>query len=274
MATDVKELISQMPPLEGGWIKPTSWEGTLAACNTALETPKESVIAIIAAFGDVDNGKDYKARLLLRSVVTVAGNPENKGKLEAVVDGIASQLSGNRVKQVKAALIRELRFCGTPSASKAIAPFLTDEELCEDAANALRSIGEGSGAILLAALAAATGKCKTQIIHALAALQEKAAVAAFEAALTDKELDTRIAAAWGIARVADGAAADTVLKAADAASGWERVQMTNAALILAENLIASGKKGEGAKIYSFLKETRKDPSEAYLVDVATKALAG
>lgn len=272
-SAQVKELIAQMPALKGV-IEPQPWDNVFKACTVILENPKENVVGIIEAFGEVDNGKDYKARYLLRSVVTVSANEQFiKTKHEEVIAAVASQLTTERGKEVKAALIRELRFAGTPSASKAIAPFVTDEQLCSDACNALRSIQVGATAILLAALPVAKGKARTEIVHALAALGEATALEALRGALADPELDTRIAAAWGLGRLADAANGAAILAAADKAEGWERVQMTNAALILAESLIAAGKKADAAKVYTSLKDTRKDPSEKYIVDLATRALA-
>ncbi len=175
MAADVSEFLNLMPPLQKGdpRITPVPWdEGMTKACAGVLEKPTENVVGIIANFADTDEGKDYRARYLLRGVITYAANPDQKDKLEPVVAAIASQLSSDRVKQVKAALLRELHFAGTPSAAKAIAPFLTDEELCSDAANALRSVREGATALLVAAMPAATGHARTEIVHALAALAE------------------------------------------------------------------------------------------------------
>jgi len=275
MAADVTDFLSMMPPLEKGDPRITAvpWDdGMTKACAGVLENPKENVLGIIAKFGDNDDGKDYRARYLLRGVVTVAAGPDQKGKLEPVVEAIASQLSSDRAKQVKAALIRELRFAATPSAAKAVAPFLTDEELCADAANAVRSMHEGATALLLAALPAATGICRTEIMHALAALAEPAALPALQAGLSEKELDTRLEACWGVGRQGDATSADALLKMSAAAAGWERIQTTNALLLLAENLQAAGKKAEAAKIYGNLKETRTEKEETYVRELATKAL--
>lgn len=275
MASDVSGLLAQMPALEGDKrIKSQEWGFMTDACKEALERPTDNVVGIIAQIADTDAGKDYRARYLLHGIVTVAGNPGNEAKLEEVVTAIASQLQADRVKAVKGFLIRELRFCATPSAAKAIAPFLTDADLCSDAANALRSIKVGATALLVAALPKANGACKTELIHALAALGEPEGLAAIQGALNDPEQNTRLAAAWGIAQLADASSADALLKAADGAKDWERIQLTDSCLRLAEKLTAVGKKAEAGKIYSSLQATRTDASEAYIKAAATKALAG
>jgi len=79
-----------------------------------------------------------------------------------------------------------------------------------------------------------------------------------------------------LGRTADAAAeagsVDRLLKAA-VADGWQRIQATDACLLLAENLVASGKRDEAVRIYTHLKDARTDPSERYVRDAAEKALA-
>jgi hypothetical protein len=272
MAT-ATELLSKMPPLEGDKrIKPTEWDFMTEACAEALKSPTESVNGVIDAFSDVDNGKDYRARYLLRGIITVAGDPAKKDKLEEVVAAIVGKLQTVQGKEIKAALLRELRFAGTPAAAKAIAAYAADEQLCSDACNALRSIKDGATALLLGALPNAKGIAKTEIIHALAALGEPEGLAALRAALKDTELNTRLAAAWGVARNGDASAVDELTKASAAAQDWERIQLTDSCLVLAETLRAAGKKADAAKIYKSIVDTRTDPKEAYLVEVSKKAL--
>jgi hypothetical protein len=45
-----------------------------------------------------------------------------------------------------------------------------------------------------------------------------------------------------------------------------------ASLVLAEKLIAGGKRDEARRIYSHLKETRKGPEEAYIREAAERGL--
>jgi hypothetical protein len=62
------------------------------------------------------------------------------------------------------------------------------------------------------------------------------------------------------------------MKAADVEPGWERIQATKNCMVLAEKLVAAGKKSDAAKIYKYLRDTRKDPSEKYVRDAAEKAM--
>ena len=63
------------------------------------------------------------------------------------------------------------------------------------------------------------------------------------------------------------------IKAAGVGPGYERIKATSNALLLAERLLAAGKKAEAARIYTHLKETRTDASEKYVREIATEALA-
>jgi hypothetical protein len=81
----------------------------------------------------------------------------------------------------------------------------------------------------------------------------------------------RLAAGWGLAQIADAAAVDLLLKAADA-TGYERIRATNSCLLMAENLVAAGNKADARRIYTRLVNSRTDPSEAHVRDAASRGL--
>ena len=98
-------------------------------------------------------------------------------------------------------------------------------------------------------------------------------VAALKACLADENREIRLAAGWALARLGDAGSVDALIKAAGADQGWERIQATKHCLVLAEKLQAAGNKDLSAKIYAYLRDSRKDPSEKYVRDAAEKALA-
>jgi hypothetical protein len=55
---------------------------------------------------------------------------------------------------------------------------------------------------------------------------------------------------------------------------WERIQAAKACLVLAERLQEAGNREQARRIYSYLRDTRDNPAERYVQDVAVKALAG
>ena len=56
--------------------------------------------------------------------------------------------------------------------------------------------------------------------------------------------------AWALANIADDEAAEPLLKAANSANGYDRSKLTQACLLLAEHLLAAGKKKESTAIYA------------------------
>ncbi len=102
---------------------------------------------------------------------------------------------------------------------------------------------------------------------------DKESIPALQALLTDDDREVRLAAGWGLARMGDAGSVDVLIKAAGVPDGWERIEATKHCLVLAEKLTAAGKKSAAAKIYAYLRESRKDPHEKYVRDLADKALA-
>ena len=138
---------------------------------------------------------------------------------------------------------------------------------------ALTAIREGAAEQFRAALPKTKEKCRVACLQNLGVLRDAQAADALKQAVSDADRDVRIVAAWGLANIGDGTAAEMLLAASDKAEGWERVQHTKACLLLAERLLAAGKKAESQKIYAHLQKTRIDPSERYIRDAAGKALA-
>ena len=76
----------------------------------------------------------------------------------------------------------------------------------------------------------------------------------------------------GDEKAADAAAVELLLKAADTAKGFDRTKQTGTCLLLAENLLVLGRKKEATRIYKHLRDTRKDPAEAYIREAAEQGL--
>jgi HEAT repeat protein len=173
----------------------------------------------------------------------------------------------------KAFLCQELQWAGRKEAAPALGKLLLSEALVDPAAMALVAIRDGATDELLSALPRATGKCRASIVDGLAALAEPKAAPALKQAVQDPDREVRVAAGAGLAKLGDASAVDLLIKAAGAKPGWERVQATKNCLVLAENLLTAGNKIAAVKIYAHLRNSRSDPAERYVRDVAEKALA-
>jgi HEAT repeat protein len=235
----------------------------------------EGLIEMLGAPGSDENVKPHYA---LRCVGNYALITKDENARRQFSETLAAHLDGKRSGSGlsdynKAFLCQELQWAGRREAVPALGNLLPSEELVDPAAMALVAIREGATDELLRALPQAKGKCRLSIVDALAALAEPPAAAALKQALQDEDREVRLAAGAGLAKLGDASAVDLLIKAADVKPGWERIQATKHCLVLAERLTAAGKKELAAKIYAHLRDTRTDPSEKYVRDVAEKALA-
>jgi len=238
---------------------------------------RESLLGVIDMLVEPGQGEDYKARYALHCV----GIQVCKMKQAGGGDGprsefslaLASQLGGARPKGVKAFLLQELQTAGGKEVAEAMGKLLTDDELSDWAARALVSIGDGAVEQFRAALPQAKGKSRLTVLQNLGVLCDAKSADAMRAAMADPDREIRIVSARGLAKLGNAASADLLLKAADGPQGWERMQMTKFCLVLAENLAAAGRKADAAKIYTHLRDTRKDPTEKYISEAAARALA-
>jgi hypothetical protein len=238
---------------------------------------RESVLGIIDMLVEPGQGEDYKARYALHCVaiqvckMKQAGGGD--GPRSEFAQTLASQLGGARPKGVQAFLLQELQTAGGKESVAAMGKLLTDDDLSDWAARALVSINDGAVEQFRAALPQAKGKSRLTVLQNLGVLRDAKSADAMRAAMKDPDREIRIVSARGLAKMGDVASADLLLKAADGAQGWERMQMTKFCLVLAENLTAAGRKADAAKIYTQLRNTRKDPSEKYISELAARGLA-
>ena len=103
-------------------------------------------------------------------------------------------------------------------------------------------------------------------------MQDNDSAAALKKALSEPDRDVRVTAAWALANIGEASATDALLKSADSAEGWERTEATRHCLLLAERLASNSKQSQANRIYAHLRDTRKDPSDRHIREIAEKAL--
>ena len=273
----IKSLVHQIPdPDEGGTYANLDMNKVEQIANVVAQLDKggrDSVLGLIDLLVEPGSGANVKAHFALRLLavhVTQKGNEQARAEFARAV---ASQVGGDRPKATQIYLIEQLQLTGTKAVVETLGKALLDPELCGPAARALTSIRDGAAEQFLSALPRVRGHQRLSIISNLAVLRAPQALDAFRRALEDPDPDTRIAAAWGIARIADSSATDALAKCAETHEGWERINETDACLLLAENLLAVGKKSDAAAIYTHLLKTRTDPSERHVCEAARRGLA-
>lgn len=273
-SSKLTSLISQMPDPDGRGMYCTDIdkEKVEKAIAQIHNGGRNNVIAIIDMLVPPGQGDDVKAHYALHCLALhVCKLDDNQRRRFA--RAVASQLGGDRPKAVQRYLVRVLQVAGGEEVVRTLGDLLIDEELCEPAAQALVAIGNGAARQFRRALPRAGGKCRLTIIQNLGVVRDANSVDALKRAVTDEDQGIRVAAAWALANIGDDGSGVLLLKAADESDGWERIQVTKACLLLAENLLAAGKNYEAMRIYTHLRNTRTESAERYVRDAAKKALA-
>ncbi len=285
-SAELVALVDKVPPLDSKGYKPPllktrpsdgkftgpTWEEAVQILDPILKGGRNSIVGVIDMLREVDDGADYKARYVLHALAQYVCRADKAEQQDMLVHGLIAALDG-RAKPIQKFIIRQLQVCGDGRASDRLGKFLLDEEMSEDAALALMAIGEGAVEQFRLALRRARGKARLTIVQDLGVLRHASSVADLERAARDSDKAVRIAAVWALANIGDAGSVGVVIKATGAGPGWERVQATKSALLLAEKLLAAGRKDDATRIYTHLRDTRKDESESYVRQAAAKALA-
>ena len=200
-------------------------------------------------------GDDAQARLAMSALAFHVSRPGAEGEREEFASALAGQLAKGQPTLVKSFLIQMLRVCGGPEAARAVGGLLLDEKLCEDATHALLSMRDGGADQLRAALPRARGTCRLTIIQALGVARDAESSGALLYAIADEDREIRLAAMHGLANIGEASAADALMKAAGEATGYERWRATEACLLLARRLNASGADRVAARLRAFREET-------------------
>jgi len=271
---NLADLINQMPDPDqrGMYCTDIDKEKIETAIAGIHQGGSKNIKGIIDMLVEPSKGDDVKAHYALHVLGLHLCKLDDDKLRRQFAKTLASQLD-DRPKAVQAYLVQELQAFGGEEVVAELGALLTDEDLCEPAAMALVAIGQGAAEQLRNALPKAKGKCRLTVVQNLGVVRDTASVPELRIAAKDEDQDIRIAATWALGNIGDAASADLLLDIADKSQGWERIQATKASFLLAEKLLASGRKTDAAAIYKHLRDTRSDPAEKYIRDAALSALA-
>jgi hypothetical protein len=234
---------------------------------------REYVLGLIDMLSEPGSAEDVKPRYALHVLANHVLVVKDEQGRKTLCESIASQLGGGRPKHVQAFLCQVLGWAGRGESISALGQLLSDAELSGPASMALVAIRDGAGAEFHTAWPKASGEARRHVMDGLAALAESESAEIFKIALDDKDREVRIAAGAGLAALGNADSAGLLLKTADAAKGWGRIQGTKNCLVLAEKLAAAGDKSAARQIYKHLQETRSDDSERHIREAAQRGLA-
>ncbi len=268
-------LVNQMPDPDqrGMYCTDIDKEKIEGAIQRILRGGRENIIGVIDMLVEPGKGDDVKAHYALHCMALRVCKLKNDRPRRRFGRTLASQIGGDRPKEVQKYLIQQLQVAGGKEVVEALGRVLVDEDLCEPAAQALVAIGDGAAEQLRGALSRVRGQCQLTILQNLGVVRDTNSVGTLKKAVSDEDEAVRIAAVWALANIGDADSANMLLRAADKADGWERIQATKACLLLAEKLRSAGKQSEAARIYKHLRDTRTKPAERYVSDAAKTGLA-
>ena len=271
---NVTGLVNQMPDLDkSGKLTGPEHSAAEKVYNQVFDGGRNHIIAIVDTLLVPGAGDDYKSRYLLHGLAVYVCRPEAEERRLVFTEALASQLGSDRPKEIQTFLVRQLQVAGGNEVVGKLGTLLVDEELCEPAAQGLIAINDGVVERFRQALPQAKGKVRLTVIQALGVLADAGSTDALKAAASDQDRDIRLASVWALANIGDAGAVDVLLAAADARGTYERAKVTSACLLLAEKLLAAGRKPEANRVYSHLHKTRTDPSERHIQEAAGRGLA-
>ncbi|MFO7903962.1 MAG: HEAT repeat domain-containing protein [Planctomycetota bacterium] len=271
----LKTLVDQMPDPDDRrmYTKNIDKEKIESAVAKIFAGGRDNVQGLIDMLGKPGSPENVKPHYALHCVLNHALIVEDENARREFALTLAKNLDGDLSTYNKAYLCQELQWMGREEVVESLGQLLLDEALVEPAAMALVAIKRGAPAALTAALPQADGKCRLNIIDALAALDDVDSADALKAALKDDDEEVRIAARAGLAKIPDAAAATAVLHSAEDTHGWERIQSAKSALVAAETLAGAGKSKEAENVYDQVKQTFDDENEAYLHEAVKRGKA-
>jgi len=244
---------------------------------SVLSGGREAILELAEMIRDANGGgeKNFKPGYLLHAVALRVGDKGRDKERQVFTTAIASLLGGaNPPPGAQEFLLRELQCAGGAEVVKTLGGLLEKPDIWEHALSALVAIETGAGDPLRKALAGAKGRKRLALLQALGSLRDKASTATLAAATEDKDEDTRLAASWGLARIATPDCVQPVIKAAEKAESWEKIKANKSALLLAENLSSSGNKDKARETCNLLINANQEEDDSYVRDAAERIIAG
>jgi len=232
------------------------------------------VVQLAGMLQEPGKGDDSKVRYALHGMALYVTRPGASQERKAFGQALAAVLAGGSLPAgVKAFLIQQARIAGGPEVVKVLGAHLLDPVLCEDAAQALLTIGEGAVEQFRSALGRVQGQSLKTVVQALGVLRDAESAGALVKLASVQDRDLRLTVLHALGNIGDPAAAPTLVKAASVESPYERACATDALLLLARRLAEDGHKEESLKLYRALWKERSDAEEPHVRVAALQGAA-
>ena len=251
-----KDMVGQMPA-------PNPEKGRQLAA-TVIKAGPEAVEQVCKMLTPPGVGDDSKARFAVQQLSVYAGRPNAQKDREMYANALADALHNASDKEVKAFLIRQLEFVGEDEVVADLAKYLSDDRLCDTAAQTLQTIGtEKAVAALEKALPNASGARRITLVKALGTLRCKSAVDEILKHTSSANTRLRRTALWAVANIGPVkgkqlAVEKALSEAAKTEDTYEKAKATSFYLLYVKRLAEAGKAAECAEMCRELIETRDE----------------
>jgi HEAT repeat protein len=216
----------------------------------------ESTLSKLAVY---DYGQSREPAALLTEYVQ---NPQRTpAEVKDVEKRLGQFLKSSASDVGKDQICRLLSFIGTADSVPVLGDLLVASKSSDMARYALERIpGPEAGKALMHALLKTNGKVRIGIIDTLGMRKESIAVTAISGLLKEKDTPTAVAAANALGQIAGPEATKALAQARGKASGELKLQITDAYLRCADQILAGGGKKESLSIYKSLNGPAEPPA--------------
>lgn len=160
----------------------------------------------------------------------------------------------------KALICKRLALCGGKDAALALAPLLTDPQLASWARIALEAIPDAAASdVLRDVLAKVQGPLLAGAINSLGVRRDTQAVDVLASHLESSDAEVASAAAVALGRIGETAALQALEPRLAKGAAEVRSAVAEACILVAENLLATGKQGEAARVYDAVRSANINP---------------
>ena len=136
------ELVNKMPDPDqrGMYCTDIDKDKIEGAIRNILRGGRANILGVVDMLVEPGKGDDVKAHYALHCMALHVCKQDSNRPRRRFSRTLASQIGGDRPKEVQKYLIRELQVAGGREAVESLGNVLTDEDLCEPAAQALASV--------------------------------------------------------------------------------------------------------------------------------------
>ena len=162
--------LKQVPELQDGKRFPSMPPAEAAKLfDDFVAGGKEAVLTVIDEIGEVDDGKDWKSRFVLKAAATHVNGKDRQADARKLEKIYADELTDKRSVGARTFLVMQLECFGTEACTKAVAEQLKTEDdiLIAAAARTLTAIGKPAEKALRKVHGQVSGKAQDAIDHAL-----------------------------------------------------------------------------------------------------------